>query len=147
MAHPWLHHEEDTLISSAEIPREPDPNLAFQMFSMGYKIQEIKDALNQKEYTCAMATYLILQKQQRRHRIDHDGRQGGTMAPAEPPNLPLPLRRGNSAPTLPSFTLPTLSELPGDERKGSVPPTFSSLKRALLEKTSPQDWLMPHFKN
>lgn len=94
MAHPWLHHEEDTLISSAEIPREPDPNLAFQMFSMGYKIQEIKDVLNQKDYTCAMATYLILQKQQRRHRIEHDGGQGGTMAPAEPPNLPLPLRRG-----------------------------------------------------
>ncbi|OBS66077.1 hypothetical protein A6R68_05383, partial [Neotoma lepida] len=80
MAHPWLHHEEDTLISSAEIPREPDPNLAFQMFLMGYKIQEIKDALIQKEYTRAMATYLILQRKQRQHRTDHDGGQGVPMS-------------------------------------------------------------------
>ncbi|KAL1785722.1 sperm motility kinase X-like isoform X2 [Sigmodon hispidus] len=147
MAHPWLHHEEDTLISSAEIPKEPDPNLSFQMFSMGYKIQEIKDALNQKEYTRAMATYLILQKKQRQHRTDHDGGQSDTM-PAKSPNLSLPLRRGTSAPTLPTFAFPTLSELPGDEKKGcrahSVPPTLSSLKSVLPEKNDPQHESIPH---
>ncbi|CAH6787738.1 AABR07054286.1 [Phodopus roborovskii] len=148
-AHPWLGHEEDSLISLTEIPREPDPNLAFQMFSMGYKIQEIKTALNQKIYTRAMATYLILQKKQRQHRIDHDGEQDGTMAPEKTPNLPLPLRRGSSAPSLTTSTLSTLPELPGDERKGcrthSEPLTSSSLKRALREKNSKRE-PMPHLK-
>ncbi|MEJ1278879.1 hypothetical protein NN561_009803 [Cricetulus griseus] len=142
VAHPWLRHEEDSLTPLTEIPREPDPNLAFQMFSMGYKIQDIKDALNQKEYTRVMATYLILQKKQRQQRTDHDGGQDDTMAPEKIPNLPLPLRRVSSAPSLPTSTLSSLPELTGDEKKGwrthSEPTTFSSLKKSLRKKHSPK---------
>lgn len=150
MAHPWLRHEKDSLISLTEIPKEPHWEIAFQMFLMGYKIQEIKDALNQKEYTRAMATYLILQKKQRQHKNDQDGEQDGTMAPEKSPNFPLPLRRGSSVPTLPTFTLPILPGLSGDKKKGcqahSEPPTLSSPKGTLPEKNSPQHEPIPHLK-
>lgn len=150
MAHPWLCHEKDSLISLTEIPKEPDWEIAFQMFSMGYKIQEIKDTLNQKEYTRAMATYLILQKKQRQHKNDQDGEQDGTMAPEKSPNFPLPLRSGSSVPILPTFTLPILPGLSGDKKKGcqahSEPPTPSSPKGALPEKNSPQHEPIPHLK-
>lgn len=150
MAHPWLRHEKDSLISLAEIPREPDPDIALQMFSMGFKIQEIKNALDQKQYTRAMATYLILQKKQRQHKNDQNGEQDGTMAPEKSPNFPVPLRWVSSVPALPTFTLPILPGPSGDKRKGcwthSDPPTLSSLKRALPEKNSPQHEPMPHLK-
>ncbi|XP_031228051.1 sperm motility kinase 4A-like isoform X2 [Mastomys coucha] len=151
LAHPWLRHDPDTLIPSEEIPREPEPDIAFAMFLLGYNIQELRDALREKKYSPAMATYLIIkQKFTCQPQVYHDGGQGGTLDPTEGPNLPWPLRRVGSAPSLPTFTLYTLSELPGDGRKGlkrrhSVPPSLSSLKSSFLENVSSLQGLMPHI--
>ena len=150
LVHPWLCHDQDPLRSSEEIPREPESNLAFDMFLMGYNIKELREALRERKYNHDMATYLIMKKKYTRQpQFYHDGGQGSTLDPTKAPNPPWPVRKGTSARTLSTFTLPTLSELPGCGRKGcrrrhSVPPSLSSLESSFLENTSPLQGLMPH---
>ncbi|XP_076769261.1 sperm motility kinase X-like [Arvicanthis niloticus] len=147
LAHPWLCQDPDTLRSSEiSIPLEPEPNIAFAMFLLGYNIKELRDSLRERNYSHIMATYLMLKKKQPEfhHR--------GPVCTLDPPNTcnhTWPKRRVTSAPSLPTSTWHTLYELPGGLRKGSkrshsVPPTFFSLKSSFLEDTSPLQGLMPH---
>lgn len=63
MTHLWLCHVPDTLSSSEEIPREPEPNIAFGMFVIGYNIQELRYTLREWKYSHAMATYLTIRRE------------------------------------------------------------------------------------
>lgn len=62
-AHLWLCHVPDRLSSSEEIPREPEPNIAFEMLVIGYNIQELRYTLREWKYSRAMATYLIIRRE------------------------------------------------------------------------------------
>lgn len=146
LEHPWLCHDPDTLRSSEiSIPLEPEPNIAFAMFLLGYNIKELRDSLREQNYSHIMATYLILKKKQ--PQFCHGG-QVCTLDPTNTCNHSWPKRRVSSAPSLPTCTWRTLSELPGGLRKGckrshSVPPTLFSLESSFLEDTSPLQGLMP----
>ncbi|XP_076791305.1 sperm motility kinase Z-like [Arvicanthis niloticus] len=150
LAHPWLRRDQGTLTSSEKIPQVPEPNIAFEMFLMGHKVQELRYALKERKYSRAMATYLILKRKGTLWpQFCYDAGQGGTLDPTKAHSLPCSLRGGSSASTIPTFTSPSHSELPGLGRKGhkrrhSVPPTLSSLKSSFLENTSPLQGFMPH---
>lgn len=152
LAYPWLCHDQETLSSSGEIPRYPESNIAFTMFQMGYSIQELRKSLWERKYNEAMATYLILKKKSSRQlQFYHDGGQSGTLDRREATNHLWPMRRVKSAPSLPTFTLHTHSEVCGGEirvckRRDISLPTLSSLKGSFLENTSPLQVLMPHFR-
>lgn len=65
----------------------------------------------------ATATCLIpKQKFTKQHQFHHNGGQGALVNLAKALTFPLPVRRRNSASTLPTFTLPTLPELLGNGR-------------------------------
>ncbi|XP_052037669.1 sperm motility kinase X-like [Apodemus sylvaticus] len=150
LTHPWLCHGQDKLRSSEEIPRDPDPNIVFAMFQMGYNIKELRDALREQKYSPAMATYLIIKRKSIwQPQFYYDGGQGSSQDPTKVPNILSPSRRVTSAPSLSTITSYTLSELPGDGRKGckrrhSVPPSLSCHDCSLIDNTSPLQWLMPH---
>eukprot|EP00073_Rattus_norvegicus_P045587 XP_017447735.1 PREDICTED: sperm motility kinase X-like isoform X1 [Rattus norvegicus] len=152
LAHPWLRHDQETLSSSGEIPRYPESNIAFTMFLMGFNIQELRDALRERKYNEAMATYLILKKKSPwQPQFYHDGGHSSTLDRREATNHLWPIRRVVSAPNLPMFTLHTHSEVRGDgirvcKRRHSSLPTLSLLKGSFLENTSPLQVLMPHFR-
>jgi len=152
LAHPWLCHDQEILISLGEIPRYPESNIAFTMFLMGFNIQELIDALRERKYNEAMATYLILKKKSPwQPQFYHDGGQSGTLDPREAANLSWPIRRVTSAPSLPVFTSHTYSEVPAGgirvcKRRHSSLPTLSSLKTKFLENTSPLQVLMPQIR-
>ncbi|XP_052037670.1 sperm motility kinase X-like [Apodemus sylvaticus] len=94
LTHPWLCHDQDKLRSSEEIPRDPDPNIAFAMFQMGCKIKELRDALREQKYSPAMATYLIIkQKSIWQPQFYHDGGHGGLLDPTKAANINVTLRR------------------------------------------------------
>lgn len=150
LSHPWLCHDQDTLRSSEQIPRDPDPNIAFAMFRMGYNIKELRDALREMKYSPAMATYLIIKKKSNwQPHFYHDEWQGHSQDPTKAPNILYQSRRVTSAPRLFTVTSHSLSKLPGDGRKGckrrhSVPPSLSSHDCSFVDNTSPLRWLMAH---
>ncbi|XP_052037668.1 sperm motility kinase X-like [Apodemus sylvaticus] len=151
LTHPWLCHDQDKLRSSEEIPRDPDPNIAFAMFQMGCKIKELRDALREQKYSPAMATYLIIkQKSTWQAQFYHDRGHGGLLDPTKAANINVTLRRVNSAHSLSIVPSHTRSKLLADGRKGckrrhSVPPSLSCHDCSFMDNTSPLRWLMPHI--
>ncbi|XP_032758510.1 sperm motility kinase X-like [Rattus rattus] len=142
LAHPWLCHNQDSLSCSYEIPRQPEPNIAFSMYLMGCNIQELRNALRKRIYNQVMATYLLIKKKPGSQlQLYHDGGQGGSPDPAQP------ARRLTSAPNRPTFSLHTLSDGGGGKgykRRHSMPPSISTLKSSFQKNTLPLQKLVPH---
>ncbi|XP_027290723.1 sperm motility kinase X-like [Cricetulus griseus] len=155
----WLNQSNEFFLSSfrEKTNSHPDPTVMVIMGVMGYKQREIKEALREKKFDQVMATYLILRQQSpwgdnfikklKPSKLDR------TLNSTEPPTMPkvTTIKRGSSAPTLPTSILPTVPESPENDKthrmRYSIPPTlnYPNKKTAPVHGICPQHVQEAHF--
>ncbi|XP_008838592.1 sperm motility kinase-like [Nannospalax galili] len=137
----WLENNDGCSLSLAEENSDSqlDPIVMVIMNDMGYNSEDIKEALQKKNFDDTMATYLLLRQKSpwkdTLMKTVMPWEPGENLNLVEPPSFQLGLQKASSALTGP-IILPTQSELLGDEKKIGRSPNIPCLHHTY--KTSMQ---------